>query len=263
MGRHQTTEGGNDFDVVALDATGRTKIKTGDGHELSLEGEIAYIHGNTTLAPNINFTEFDIRQWSAAFRGGWAFKNFGVVLDAAFASGDSNFDDEFQVASRFDPNYELGLILFRQVLGAQTGRGVATASDPNLVGEPAEDIDRIASQGSVTNTLSFFPRFWVRPYKDIEIYGGPMVSFSASRNADAFNSRLGGGTPRNALDGEPTSYLGTELDVGVRAPLSIWQGVLTLGLEGGLFLPGGAFNNAEGESMDSVLGGRLILDVVI
>ena len=263
VGRHQTTDDGKDFDVLAIDATARTTLNTGESHELSLEAEVAYIFGNTTLAPNINFTDFDIRQWSAAFRGGWAFENFGFVLDAALASGDSNFDDEFQVAARFDPNYELGLLLFRQVLGAQTGRGVATASDPNLVGEPAEDIDRIATQGSVTNTLSFFPRIWIRPYKDIEIYGGPLVSFSASRNADAFNSRLGGGTPRNALDGVPSSYLGTELDLGVRAPLSVWQGVMTVGLEGGYFIPGGAFDNGAGESMDSVFGGRLILDVVI
>ena len=39
-----------------------------------------------------------------------------------------------QNAFRMDPNFEVGLLLFRHVLAAQTGRAPVTAGDPTLVG---------------------------------------------------------------------------------------------------------------------------------
>ena len=102
----------------------------------------------------------------------------------------------------------MGMLLYRQVLSAQTGRGVATASDPELVGYPSAGIERFATRGSITNTVAFFPRAYWQPLAGLEVYGGPLVAFNATSNIDPLNTRLAGGSARNALNAKPGTYLG-------------------------------------------------------
>ena len=50
-------------------------------------------------------------------------------------------DDGKITAFHADRNLRQGLLLFDRVLAWQTGRARRTASDPTLVGVPAEDLD--------------------------------------------------------------------------------------------------------------------------
>ncbi|HYD47270.1 MAG TPA: hypothetical protein VEB21_02925, partial [Terriglobales bacterium] len=174
--------------------------------------------------------------------------------------GDQNFDDDEQNAFRVDPNFEFGLLLFRHVLAAQTGRAPITAGDPELIGRPVPDLDRIPTRGGPTNTIAFFPRGWIRTQDGLEVYGGPLFAFSEVDNADPFNSRLEGGEPHNFLGGNPGPFYGVELDAGLRYRTLLFGTELTMGLEGGVLFPGNAFRQLDGTRMTEVLGVRAMVD---
>lgn len=240
--------GGIDFD---LDAVG----------QLTVAGEFAVITGDTSFGPTPELPKHDLFQIGAVVRASLDRGDHGFVGDLLFATGDRNFDDDEQNAFRMDPNFEVGLLLFRHVLAAQTGRAPITAGDPEIVGRPVPDLDRVPTGGSVTNTIAFFPRAWWRPRPPVELYGGPLFAWSDVDNADPFNTRVdGGGRARNALGGSPSGFYGVELDVGARYRALFGTTELTLGLEAAVLLPGGAFDGPDGQSMDEIFGGRLMVD---
>lgn len=256
--RHQKTDDGRTTDVTAIDAYGRWTQALGT-LKLTGEFEAAYLTGDTELSPTPEHVRHDLRQFGAVGRVGLDAGCFGGVLDVLYASGDQNQDDAEVNAFKADPNFEMGLFLYRHVLAAMSSRAPVRAADPELVGRPAPDLDRLPTRGSVTNTLAFFPRAYWRPVDGLEVFGGPLLALSAAQLADPRNTRLAGGDPHNAFDAEPGRYLGTELDAGVRYSLLFDGMVVSAGLEGGVLLPGGAFVDADGNDMASVAGGRSTL----
>ena len=256
----ENDDSGRDLEAIAIDATVKATIPLSKRVTLTLQAEAALITGETTLAPSTDFPTHDILQFGAALRAGVDAGIAGGVLDILYATGDQNLDDEAQNGFKADRNYQLGFLLFRQVLAGHTARATATAGDLNLVGEAALDLDRFPTRGQMTNTIAFFPRAWVRPVDGLEIYAGPLIALSEVPLADPLNTRTNGGVPHNALDGEPGQYLGTEIDLGIRYRALLWGTQLTLGLEGGVFLPGSAFDDANGETMATVYGWRFMLD---
>lgn len=246
-------------EVTVFDLYAKSEWRLKRSLKLLAAMEAVFISGETDLAPTPEISRNDVTQAAFAARVELRGRSRGGVLDFIYASGDQNFDDGAQNAFRADPNFEMGLLLFRNVIAAQTGRAPTTASDPNLVGVPSEDLDRFPSRGSVTNTIAFFPRGWIRLHDGIELYGGPLVAWGEVPLADPRNSRFNGGYPVNLLNGEGGRYLGTELDLGARATFGLWGGAtLQLGAEGGVLFPGGAFVNQANATMDTVYGGRLM-----
>lgn len=258
--RFQKTETGARTDVWVTDATAKTRFDLG-GTILSLEGEGAFISGTTELAPTTIYAEHDVLQLGVAARSSLEHGRFGLVLDFLYASGDQNLDDGEQNGFRVDPNYETGLLLFRHVLAAQSARGAVTAADPELVGLPSKNLERVPTRGNLTNTVALFPRLRYRPIDGLELYGGPLFAFAAVPLTDPLNTRLSGGVPHGPLGGEGGSYLGTELDVGVRYRALVRGVQVDAGLEGGTLRPGSAMHREDGAPMDAVHGGRLMLEV--
>lgn len=256
--RRQSAPGGNTLNVTAIDLAGRTEHKLGRA-KLTLEAEAAVILGETTLGASPEFPTSQVLQLGAALRAALAFASVGGVLDLVYASGDQNSYDDTSSSFRADPNFETGLLLFRYVQAAQTGRGYATATDPTLVGAPPGGIDRLPTRGGLTNAVVIFPRLWVRPVRGLEIYGGVLMALAPVKNIDPFNTKLAGGSPRNALDGTPGAYWGTEVDLGVRYRLLARDTVLDVGLEGGVLIPGSALRDASGDHPKPAYGGRLML----
>lgn len=64
------------------------------------------------------------------------------------------------------------------------------------------------------------------------------------------NTRFAGGAPRNALNGAPGSLLGVGIDLGARYRMLLWGSELTVGVEGAVLLPGDAFTDAAGNTME-------------
>ena len=258
--RNQESEGGATLNALAIDAAIDLKFDLTQSVKLRVEGELAYLIGKTTLAPTTDFPEHDIQQLGAALRVGVDAGSAGGVLDFLYASGDQNFDDAAQNGFKADSNYQLGFLAYRYVMAAQTARAPHTASNLELVGRPAEDLDRFPTRGSMTNTISIYPRAWYRPIDGIEIYAGPLIALSEVPITDPLNTRIAGGDARNALDGKPGNYIGTEIDVGLRYTGLFYGTQLQVGLEYGVFLPGSAFQNKAGETPEPVHGARFMLE---
>ena len=255
--RQQDNAGGTRTNATVVDLTARYAGVL-PWVSYSLEGEAAFVNGETTLGPTTEHPRHKVRQAAAAARFSVRRSYVGGVVDFLYASGDGNADDGSTTAFKADPNYEMGLLLFKQVIAAQTGRGAVTAANPDLVGVPAPGLERVPTRGSVTNTVSLFPRIYVRPTAGVEAYGGPLFAWAATPLLDPLNTRLGGGVPHNALDGKGGNFMGVELDVGARYRMLLWGTELTVGFEGGVLLPGDAFNDAQGNAMGPVGGLRVL-----
>lgn len=261
--REQEAADGAETNVLVADVYGRHTFELSEKYSLGIAGEFAAISGTTELGPTADYPEHDVLQLGGIGRLSFGTRNAGVVLDVGWATGDANADDSSQNAFRFDRNAEMGLLLYRYVQAAMTSRAPITAANPELVGEPSEDLDRLPTRGGITDTVAIFPRGWVRFCNSLEVYGGPMIAFSAARWADPYQTRLGGGAPTNALGGESGRYLGTEIDVGAR-----WRGYLdgselNLGVEGGVLLPGSALAAGPSAEMPVVWGGRLLFNYAL
>ena len=251
--------GGSHTEVGVLDLAGSARFEIDDANALVVEAEGALVFGQTTLGPTFEHRRHDILQAAAALRATWDASSYGAVLDFLVASGDDNPHDRIQGAFKVDRNYEQGLLLHRYVFASQSARATATASDPDLMAVPPDDLERFATRGAISNTLSLFPRLFYRPIDGLEIYGGALVAFTVVDSADPLSSSLAGGYARNALGGRPAPYLGTEVDLGLRFRTLLWGSELTLGVEGGVLVPGAGFRDASGVTMDLVYGGRVMV----
>ena len=245
--------------ATVLDIFGGLLFSMGEKLHLSVEFEGVLIFGETDLAPSTDFPVHDLLNGGGVFRVSLDADFVGCVFDFVYASGDANNYDQSQNAFKSDPNFNMGFLLFDQVLASQTGVTPTTASDPDLVGIPSDDLDRIPTRGSITNTLSAYPRLWFKPLKMLEIYGGVLFALADRPYHDAANSRLEGDL-RNSLNGPTGNYYGTEIDLGIRFWIPIYGVTLELGVEGGVFLPGNAFDTPTG-SMESVYGLRGTLNI--
>lgn len=256
--RDQDSRDGATTSVTVIDLYAKTS-----GSNWKAEIEAAYIVGDTQLGPNSDFVKHDVEQVGVAGRFGYDIGNGGIQFDTLLATGDRNFDDGTQNAFKADPNFDMGFILFRQVMAGVSSRSPVTAADPDLVGLPADDLNRLPTRQSPANTLSFFPRAWWRVADGFEIYGGPLIALANVEAADARPTRLAGGDPRNAYNGNPGAYLGTEIDVGIRYRAIMHGSTMVIGLEGGVFQPGSAFEDADGEPLEAISGGRLMFSYAL
>ncbi len=257
--RSQDASDGQRTEVGVIDLYGKYVHPLGDAtFELEMEG--ALIFGSTELAPSSDFPTHDVLQLGFGVRAGYHAPLGGAVLDFLYASGDRNLDDNAQNAFGVDPNYDMGMLLFRQVLTAQSGRSAVTAADPDLVGVPNEDLDRFPTRQRLMNTIAIFPRGYIRPIDGLEIFAGVLAAFTEVDNLDPLNTRtFGGGDARNALGSDPGTYYGTEIDLGIRQQALLWGTQLTVGVEGAVFIPGNAITGENGLGGDPIWGGRLTL----
>lgn len=248
-GRAQTSPSGRRLDANAFDLAADFLFAPSFG-SLRLQGEAVLLTGTTTLAPSPDFPVHDIEQAALMVRAtakgtaGWL-----AELDAGWFSGDTSLDDGKVQGFRADPNMQMGMLLFPQVLAWQSGRARLGASDPNLVGRPADDLERLATGGAVGSAIAIFPKVGWNAWPGLEIYAGALLALSPSPLTDPRASRTeGGGDPRNFLGKVPDgAYLGTELAGGFRLRFSAPRraGELVIGAEAAQLLPGGVLVGLE------------------
>jgi hypothetical protein len=256
--RHQENSVGRATDVTVVDLTAKTSFQI-PGAILGLETEWAFISGATDLGASLEHPVHDVLQIGGAARVSLDTGVLGSVVDFLYASGDQNPTDGAVNAFHVDPNYGFGLLLFQQVMTAQSARTAVVAADPQLVGTPASDLERVPLRGNATNTVAVFPKLRYRPIAGLETYGGPLFAFANVPNTDVFNTQISGGVPHGSLGGPAGRYLGTELDLGVRYRTLVYGSEITIGAEGGVLAPGNAFVNLDNKKMASVTGGRAML----
>lgn len=240
-----------------FDASAVMGADAGDGF-LVFEAELAYQHGRTDLAATSLRAPQDLRAFGASFRTTFSLERVTTALDLLFASGDSDPDDGVVTGFRADKNYEMGVVLFRQVISAQSARSVATAG--GVAGAPIRNTERIADDGRIGNSIVLFPRLGYRLLPGLDAYAGVLFAFAAVTPTDAANARVAGGAAQSVLGATPGGYWGTEYDLGARFRGLLWGSLLTVGGEVGVAEPGSAMrggaNPAVGAGQATAVGAR-------
>ncbi len=261
---------GREFDetlgVWVLDSSGKfnAKVPGVHGHVFG-EYEIAYLLGDTSYVRTVNQSRNNerehVRALGAATRFGvvttsgtgddrWG--NFVASIEWGYAQGDADPNDGVSRRFRFDPNHNVGLILFDEVLAWKTARAASTAADPGLTGRPPAGSDLLASNGAVFGATYLYPTVVWRPTRPLDLKFGAVIAQSTADFVDPVQVATTGNF-RNYDGGDPRSHdLGIELDTGVEYRLPLDYGMtLELGAQGGVLFPGNAFASAAGQKLDN------------
>ncbi len=258
--RDQQHSDGKWLKVHSADVAADIGLVERDDLAVRLSAEAVGIVGQTTLGPSPEHPEHAVRQAAGLVRLDARSGRLRALFDLGVFSGDTSADDDVVSNFKADPNFQQGILLFRRIVGWQTARMRGTASNPDVVGTPNEDLERLASAGSITSTITLFPRVGAK-LGSAEVYGGLLLALSPTPIADPYQTRTkGGGIARTvygkAVDGV---LLGAELDGGVRMAFDLFAGTqLLAGVEYGVALPGGAMAGLD----QNVHGGRIVLTLM-
>lgn len=174
-------------------------------------------------------------------------------VEIGYASGDANPYDGTEHRFTFDPNHKIGLLLFDEIMRWQTARASVAAQDPLLANaqRPTPGVQLLPSNGGVFGAQYINPTFIWRPKFFWDLKAGAVI---AQTTADLVSPY------RLALDGAYVNYrggtskardLGVELDFGTEVRIPVQSGTLSLGAQGGVLFPGGAFADAAGKAPDA------------
>lgn len=215
--------------------------------------EAATIWGTTSMA-RTSTRPFDrVRQTMWALQLGRTSERFDAVIEAGYASGDSNIEDGVQRRATMDGDHRIGLILFPEVMAWESARAAAIVNSPNLVGHDAHGASLMPTNGGVAGAMYLFPYLIWRPRSFIEARLGTVIARSTSPLTDPSQQAL---YVRNVnyRGGDPMLRdLGLEVDASVLMRTSISRIVdLVGGVEGGVFFPGTAFNDAGASRMPTI-----------
>jgi hypothetical protein len=259
-GREPTTT------VGVFDATLRAwLVPPGKDVSLAFESELALIAGSTTR-PYLEET----------YENGASVLSFGAVgrlrydhakarttvkLELGYASGDSDPRDDVARQFAFHSDYNVGLILFDQVLPMLSARAIDRIVDPALLATPPSATRHLAYQGGVANALYLFPTVRIRPLEPLDLRVGYLLAMTAADLVDPYSSAKNGGFNTTFGGASPGSrVLGQEVLASARYGFDLGEGVaLRVGAEGSAFLPGRALDGI-GDGLAIGLG-RLLADV--
>jgi len=209
-----------------------------------LEAELALLSGHTmALTSPVDTGTRVVEQFGAALKAGALFSPVGIYLDAGYASGDgdplggnvSNFS--------FHPDFNVGLILFEEMLALDTARVVRDFEQIQGVLTPGTL--NFATKGSVTNAIYLMPSVEYRPIENLKCI---LAFLWAQSDQPWVNPYLyvidQESGPKNLRGGPLSKDLGWEADLALK--YSAYDGGLVIGLEGGYFKPGKAFDSEQG-----------------
>ncbi|HMV67974.1 MAG TPA: hypothetical protein PKA64_14100, partial [Myxococcota bacterium] len=138
-----------------------------------------------------------------------------VTLHVHAGGASSTGDPDAGVLHDFtlDANYNVGMVLFDEVMGGIEAGTYAMLADPANAGRAPYGADLLVSEGSVRRAAWLQPAVVVQPHQAIDVRLGAVAGWSSGPISQAFYTFRAGGTPHNQLD-EPTSghWLGSELD---------------------------------------------------
>ena len=230
------------------------------GPALKLEAgaELAFLEGRTNRARLEQAQDgLDLLALGVAVQAKVSAIDLGLEgrLDIGYASGDEDRNDGTSRAFTFDPDYHVGMILFSEVMSRISARAVENARNPELLAEPPKGLELLPSDGAITNAVYVSPTFsYTSPIGlGIDLQG--VFAWSDAPVSDAWQTAKNGGYAANHLGASPeSSYLGTEVDVGLRYGQLIADRVwVTILIQGGFFFPGGALDAPDGAAgMDAV-----------
>jgi hypothetical protein len=236
--------------ALFVDVYARWGFRDGAGGRVYGAVEAAYATGSTTYARTVERPEQSIRQLMAVLQLGRTSAKLDVVLEGGYASGDPNTEDAIQGRATIDPDHRVGLILFPEVMAAQSARSAYLAQSPALGARPSRGSELLPTNGGVSGAAYLFPYAIYRPKPWLELRLGGVFAMATADVVDPFAQRAFS-RAENARGGSSTARdLGVEVDGAVLLHGAIARDlVLSGGVEGGVFVAGGAFDDAAGQSL--------------
>ena len=261
--RHQTSDarGGGPIPaqieerlkVWIVDLFARWDFAEPSGGKLFAGFEGAYFHGTANLARTTETPNQDVRQGVFALQVGREGETVDAVLEGGWSSGDANPDDDVQRRATMHPDHRIGLILFPELLAWSTARAANLARSDDLVGRPSPGSDLLPTDGGVSGAAYLFNHYTVRPVDWLDLRAGWVWGRATTDVVDPYRARAESrqvgwrGGDRRSRD------LGIEVDASVIAHLSLARELdLEIGLEGGVAVPGRAFDDADGGRMNTI-----------
>ena len=233
--------------------------------ELTFDYELACIVGETTRFQQIGSEDgLDLNSFGGLGRLGLTSAATGLTgeIEVGYASGDNDPYDDTSHAFFFDPDYDVGLIFFDEMLPLITARAVEISSDPAHLGSVPKGLDLVPTQGRVTNAFYIFPQLrWRAPWnlgphvKKLQILLGGLVITTPAKLAHPYYTFENGGVPANHLGRQTSStYVGTEVLAGIRANVWAWPDHVgfDLRVDQSYFIPGDALKDPSGATIDPV-----------
>ncbi len=187
------------------------------GLDWRLAGELAGISGTTSRSLSYGaLDELAVRSLGAtglveASRG-----RAGLILTGAYASGDGDLDDDTTHDFTFDRDFEIGQVLFPEVMGGVNAGTYALLDDPAFSGQPPEGAEAVVTEGAFQRAAALSPVVQVAATEWLTLRTGAVLAWATAPIAQPFYTTRAGGTPMSHHDLATTGYrLGTELDWSV------------------------------------------------
>ncbi|MEM1416924.1 MAG: hypothetical protein AAGH15_18650 [Myxococcota bacterium] len=249
----------DDFRVHQLDVFFDVGTEDPSGARVYLAAEGVMTWGRTAYAneggiPDGRFvrTPADVRQGLFAAQIGREGERAHAVFEMGWASGGDPRDPNVEGRGGMHPDHVVGLILFPELLAFGTARA-ASLPQAQALGRLAPPGTRYAaSRGGVTGATYLFPHATVPLAEWLELRLGWVWARATSDLVDPHRQRARGGD-RNFQGGSPLPRdLGWEADAALRARWQRDRYELTGGIEGGVAVPGRAFDDGAGARLPPV-----------
>ena len=264
---------GDQLDVWVLDAAmasqhawpGRTSLRFG------VEG--AYITGETNrIETEASQDGLDVKAWAMALETEAGFAPGGVPVKVALlggmASGDADPDDAETNRFTMHGDYDIGVILFDQVVPALQRRGTERVENPLHARQPPRGYENFAGRGGVSGASYGLVRATVEPYAGLTAGLQAMGAATTGPFGDPYQSFAAGGSPRNPFGGPGEGTFGSELTAALRWALPPLANTVEPSLRAtyGVLLPGDVLKGPDAElgtvhfvqlklSLDALRGG--------
>ena len=276
--RYQKFDNDDRLRAFVADVYGRYMWAFGTAkNTLSLEGEALLVYGDLRFAdgggPPRAKNGPNILQWASVGRvaSHLAKARIKMSLDFGALSGDSDPTDGTATAFRADPDYQVGMILFQEVLGRMTALAPERVSDPSLVFKPPSGYKTFATSGSMTNAFFFYPAVHFFPIEDLDIGLAFLWARALAAVASPYNSAEHGGYPlgfrvqkdawgNKKWDGK---NLGFEINGSVGYKIKLPKTLaIAVAVQAGYFRAQDAFDDAYGNSLGNVYKIRGLFDFI-
>ena len=246
--RYQWFDEGDMLSVGAYDMFFRWRIMEGEKVKIELMGEGAILEGKSDHLRTLNAPDgVHVLGAGGAVRldALWKPASVRIVAEAGAASGDADPLDKKARIFSFDPDYNVGLIAYEEVMAGLTAGSAQRVSDPEIVGRPPAGVELLATQGAVTNSFYWTLNVIFSPLDFLTLKAGYLDVWLIAPLTDLYMSTLRGGIAVNAFGLEdPGKHFGREVDLGAEFHRDLHARVsLSLGFEGGVFVKGEALDS--------------------
>jgi hypothetical protein len=156
----------------------------------------------------------DVAIWGYVARIGRKRPSWDAILEHGFASGDSNVADQRFTGRALDPDHNVGLLIYDEILARVTSAAWSDGARP------------LWSRGGVVNSRYVYPQGRYSPLDDVDFIGGFLMVWPHEADGATILCRDGEGCAQARATAD---MIGWELDLGVKVR---WQKHILFSVEG-------------------------------